>query len=104
MKIKQLLLYFLGIVLLVFGNRDLWDELKDFYQEKERKKKLLHVNDAVVDRFETQTLAYDPVSKRLKNPSHYFQLIGLGNINFKATRKGTSRIESDNDEDATSSQ
>ena len=103
MKVKSIFLYLLGLGLLLFGNRDLWDELQESWKEEKKQKDLLLVNKDVEKRFETQKLEYDSVSKKWTNPKYYFQVINAGSPNFKALKKST-KVETDSDEDASDSQ
>ena len=104
MKAKPVFLYILGIGFLLFGNRDLWDELQESWKEEKRQQSLLDININIEKRFETQKLEYDSVSKKWRNPKYYFQVINLGSPNFKALKKGRTAIETDTDEDASDSQ
>lgn len=104
MKPKPIFLYLIGIGLLLFGNRDFWDELQESWKEEKKLKETLEVNKNVENGFETQKLEYDSVSKKWSNPNYYFQVINAGNPNFKALKKGKTTIETDTDEDASDSQ
>lgn len=105
MKPKHIFLYLLGIGLLLFGNRDLWDKLKIAREKEKQQKALAEANKDVEKRFETQRLQYDSVAKTWKNPNYYFQTVHLGNVNFKALKqKGRSTVESNDDENASDSQ
>ncbi len=104
MKPKHLFLYLLGIALLLFGNRDLWDELQESWEKEKKQKALVEANKDVEKRFETQRLQYDSISKTWKNPTYYFQIVNLGNLNFKALKKkGRTTVEIDDDENASDS-
>ncbi len=103
MRKRGILFYLAGIILFLAGNRDLWDELLDLVRQKEELKKQAHINDDIERRFQVQKLQYDSISQKLKNPSFYFQLVGIGNVNFKAGKKIVTRVEKDDDENATDS-
>lgn len=105
MKIRPILLYITGLFLLIFGNRDLWDEVREERREAEKNQKLLtEANRDLEKRFEVQQLEYDSLNNQWKNPHYYFQLVNASYINFKALNK-TKRtsIESDDDEIASDS-
>ncbi len=103
MKKKGILFYLASVILFLVGNRDLWDELCDFARHKEVLKEQAKVNDDIEKRFEVQKLHLDTITNKLKNPAFYFQLVGLGNVNFKATKKVITRVEHDDDENASDS-
>ncbi len=105
MKIKAFFLYGIGIALLIFGNRELWDKLKAEKEEKQQRQALADANEKVkLESFEVQKLEYDSVSGQWKNPDYYFQVINAGNPNFKALKKGSVKVESNTDENASDSQ
>ncbi len=103
MRKRGILLYLTGIILFLAGNRNLWDELRDLERRKEELKKQARINDNIENRFEVQTLKYDSISKKIKNPEFYFQIIELGDVNFRAGKKAVTRVERDDDENATES-
>lgn len=89
MKVKAIFLYSLAVLLLIFGNRDLWDEVLEQRELAEQDKKL--VAELVKNSekpFEVQQLQYDSIARQWKNPHHYFQLINVSYVNFKAINKG----------------
>ncbi|KOS04890.1 hypothetical protein AM493_01660 [Flavobacterium akiainvivens] len=105
MKLKPVLLYLTGIALLIFGNRDLWDELQEERAEKQRQQDLAQLQkDVLKQQFDSQKLQYDSLTKKWKNPEFYFQVVNVGKVNFKALKKGKTKVETDTDEDATDSQ
>lgn len=106
MKIKPLFLYLTGVVLLVFGNRELWDELQEARELKEKQQALAEAgNEVKKEIFETQKLQYDSITKKWNNPEYYFQVVNAGNPNFKALKKkGNTKVETNTDEDASDSQ
>lgn len=105
MRAKHIFLYLLGIGLLIFGNRDLWDELKEAREREKKQKALAEANKDVGKHFETQKLQYDSANHTWENASYYFQIVNLGNVNFKALRKkGRTHVEIDDDENASDSQ
>lgn len=105
MKIKSVFLYLIGISLLIFGNRDLWDELQEDKKKVDSDKKLREEALKNFDKkFTVQKLEYDSVAQKWKNPHHHFQLINVSYVNFKALNKGKiTTIESNDDEDASDS-
>lgn len=105
MKLKSIFLYSSGLFLLIFGNRDLWDEvLKEREVAAKNRKLLTEANKDLEKRFEVQKLEYDSVKNQWSNPHYYFQLVNVSYINFKSLNasKKTS-IESDDDEIASDS-
>lgn len=105
MKVKAILLYSLAVLLLIFGNRDLWDEVLEQRELAEKNKKLVAESAKNSEKqFEIQKLQYDSISGQWKNPHHYFQLINVSYVNFKAINKGKkTTIETDDDENASDS-
>ncbi len=73
MKKKGILLYLASVILFLVGNRDLWDELRDFARHKEVLKEQAKVNDDIEKRFEVQKLHLDTITNKLKNPAFFFQ-------------------------------
>lgn len=102
MKLRSIILYIVGIFLLIFGNRDLWDELQEQKEEeKKARKTLAETGKHLKKEFEIQTLEYDSVNKKWTNPHVYFQLVNAGYINFNtADKEKSTTIETDDDEDA----
>ncbi len=103
MKKRGILIYLVSVILFLVGNRDLWDELCDLARHKEALKKQAKINDDIEKRFEVQKLQLDTITNKLKNPAFYFQLIGIGNVNFKAGKKVVTKVEHDDDENASDS-
>ncbi|GLB50427.1 hypothetical protein [Neptunitalea lumnitzerae] len=104
MKLKYILLYIIGLGLLVFGNRNFWDELQESRKKEKLEDEKKHVNDGIAKRFETQRLEYDAATGKWKNPNYYFKVINLGNFNFKTLNKGKTTVETNDDENASDSQ
>ncbi|UII25955.1 hypothetical protein LVD15_22040 [Fulvivirga maritima] len=105
MKAKHIFFYLLGIGLLIFGNRDLWDELQEARELEKKQKALAEANKDVGENFETQKLQYDSANHTWKNDAYYFQIVNLGNVNYKALRKkGRTHVETDDDENVSDSQ
>lgn len=104
MNIKNIFLYILGIGLLLFGNRSFWKEYQEAKANEKKAKAKAHANDDITKRFETQKLEYDSIHKSWKNPNYYFQVVSLGNFNFKTLQKGKTTIETNDVENASDSQ
>lgn len=105
MKAKSLILYLLGIGLLLFGNRELWDKIQLEREEKERRQALAdEARKVKAETFKIEKVQFDSISKTWKNPEYYFQIINAGNPNFKALRKGVTRQETSTIENASASQ
>lgn len=105
MKAKSLLLYFLGIGLLLFGNRELWDKIQlDREEEKQRQTLADEAEKVKSETFKIEKIQFDSISKTWKNPEFYFQVINAGSPNFKALRKGVTKTETTTSEDASASQ
>ena len=103
MKKKYIFLYLLGVLFLIFGNRNLWNEWQDSREDALKLKALAGANKDVMKKFEVQKLKFDSVKKKWINPNYYFQVVNLGSLNFKAIRRGHSSVERDHNEDASES-
>ncbi|WDF70014.1 hypothetical protein PQ465_06460 [Sphingobacterium oryzagri] len=105
MKFKNIFLYALGAMLLLFGNRALWDELQaERLANKQRERIAAQAAEAAAKSFEVQKLAFDSTTKKFYNPHPYFQLINASYVNFKALNRGKkTTIELDDDEYASDS-
>lgn len=105
MKFKHILLFAVGLLFLLFGNRKFWENYQQEKLKEKKRKDLIHANDDVVSRFETQKLVFDTITSKWKNPVVYFQTVNLGNVNYKALqKKGKTVIETNTTENASSSQ
>lgn len=104
-KTKYIALYVLGILLLLFGQRNFWESLlKEAEDKKEALKLRKEAQDAFSKKFEVQKLEYDSVKRVWKNNSLYFQTIHTGSINFKALKnKSQTVVETNDDENASES-
>ncbi len=104
-KPQYILLYSVGIVLLVFGNRQFWEK----FQEEEKKKLLEEkmVQEAKIESFkpfETQNLLFDEKNKVWKNNHISFHTIHVGKVNFPALKlEGSVKKETNDDENASDS-
>lgn len=105
MKLQSAILYCTGIVLLVFGNKEFFENLKKEQELiKEDELKFLEAEKHKNKHFEVQNLEYDPVKSEWRNPAFYFQIINIGNVNFKALKKNSKlQIETNDDEQASES-
>ncbi|MFD2940243.1 hypothetical protein [Flavobacterium notoginsengisoli] len=102
-KTKYIALYILGILLLIFGQRNFWESLlKEAEDKKEALKLRKEAQEAFSQKFEIQKLQYDSVKRIWKNNSLYFQTIHTGSINFKALKNKTV-VETNDDENASES-
>ncbi len=105
-KGTHILLYFIGIILLIFGQRSFWEELQLAQKQKElNKKKSQEALLAANKKFEVQELTFDSSERRLKNNDIYFQTVHLGTVNFKALKKpvSSSQVETNDEEYASDS-
>lgn len=105
MKLQSAILYCTGIVLLIFGNKEFFENLKEEKElAKENEKKDLEAEKEKNKPFEVQKLEYDSVKAEWKNPNFYFQIVNVGNVNFKALKKNTKvQLETNDDEKASES-
>lgn len=106
MQLRSIILYIVGIFLLIFGNRDLWDELQEQREEEKKARRAqAEAGEHLKKEFEIQALEYDSINKKWTNPHVYFQLVNASYINFHAAGKEKSTtIETDDDEDASDTQ
>ncbi|MCW1884930.1 hypothetical protein OKA04_09340 [Luteolibacter flavescens] len=96
------LLYAASLGLLVFGNRDLWEKIREEKRTKEAtRKQAEEARIASSEPFETQVLVRNPATGDLRNPHTYFRTMHVGRVNFKALRPArTSGTETNDDENA----
>lgn len=99
------MLYSIGIILLMFGQRSFWEEMLEAREQKELEKKMAgEAHEEDLKPFEVQELSYDPTENIWNNNSHYFQTVHVGNVNFKALKKtGKTSVETNDDENASDS-
>lgn len=105
-KTQSFVLYFVGIVLFLFGQRSVWEKYKEAQKQIElEKRQQREVEIASNKPFEIQKVAYDSVNKKWKNDHFYFQTVHVGNVNFKAGSKKETKttIENHDDENASDS-
>jgi len=104
-RAKHILLYALGIILLLFGQRNFWEELLAKNKEDEyNRKSAEEAKISATKNFEVQYLNYDSTQNVWKNKQYYFQTLHLGKINFKALKRDTkTTIEQHDDENASDS-
>lgn len=100
-KTQSFVLYFVGVVLLLFGQRSFWEKYKDaqrqIAQEKIQQSEVEKVSNKP---FETQKVEYDSITNTWKNEHRYFQTVHVGNVNFKAlNKKGIKTTIEDNDDE-----
>lgn len=102
-KAKYIVLYAMGIILLIFGQRNFWEEIQKAKKQKETAKKQANeARIALQKKFEIQTVVYDSLQKTWKNEYHYFQTIHVGNVNFKALKKTVKTTRETHDDENTS--
>lgn len=100
-RIKTFVLYLLGVVLLVFGNRkifsDLWNTLFP--------KKPIDYNKDIEKGFSHENIEYDSIQGRFVNHAEYFEIVRYGDdvTDVMKQARSTTRIESDNAETASDS-
>lgn len=105
-KPQSFVLYFVGIVLLLFGQRSFWEKYKEGQKQVELQKKQQEEAALASSKpFEIQEIAYDSIKQKWKNDHVYFQTIHVGNVNFKALKinKIKTNIESHDEENASDS-
>lgn len=104
-KAKHILLYAIGITLLIFGQRNFWEDIKKEERQKEAAKKAMKEAEIASSKeFEVQTLVYDSIHKTWQNKDIYFQTLHVGNINFKALKRfNKTTVETNDDENASDS-
>lgn len=104
-KIKHILLYAIGILLLIFGQRHFWEDILQTVKQKESAKKMAEEARVASEKaFEVQQLTYDSSLHIWKNMNPYFQTLHIGKINFKALPQGKkSTVETNDDENASDS-
>lgn len=104
-KAKYIVLYATGIILLIFGQRNFWEKIQQAQKESEAAKK--RSEEAFIasnKKFEIQELTYDSTKNLWKNKYPYFQILQVGNVNFKAlTKSEKTSIETNDDENASES-
>ena len=104
-KPQYILLYFIGIFLLIFGNRDFIEKIQANEDEKIKQKKSAELAENERNRkFETQKLSYDSIAKRLVNKNISFQtVIVQANFNAQKSANKVTKIETNDDENASDS-
>lgn len=104
---QHFLLYLMGIILLIFGNRQFWEKIRAEEEKKEQDSKRLEM--AAVEslkKFEVQKLAFDQVKKKWNNKHVSFQIIHLDGISFEranSPKAGIIKVETNDDENASDS-
>lgn len=106
-NIKHILLYLIGIVLLIFGNRQFFEKYKEEIDVKAKKdKKTKDAETESARQFEVQNLVYDSENKVWKNKNISFSTVSVGKINFEELKKieqGKLKKESHDVENASDS-
>lgn len=100
-RIKTFLLYIIGVVLLVFGNRKIFSELWDAIFPKPT----VDYNKDLEDGFSYEDVQYDSAQGRFINQTEYYQIVRYGDDVTEVMKqaKSRTRIESDNAESASDS-
>ena len=105
-KTQSFVLYFVGVVLLLFGQRSFWEKYKETQKQiQQEKRQQREVELASNKPFEIQEVTYDSLHKKWKNEHHYFQTVSIGKVNFKARSKKEIKttIEQHDEENASDS-
>jgi|GEM_PF-1285113 len=112
MKFKSILLYTSSILLFLFGNREFWKDIQNEQEKDEKKQKAIEeAKHNLEDRFEVQSVVFDPSQRKLVNKDPYFQLIKVSGIasiptdkiSVPETASSTVKIETNDDENASDS-
>jgi hypothetical protein len=102
---RHILLYLTGSVLILFGNREYWEKLKNEERRNVRKKRIEELSSIESSKaFEIQKITFDSVKKEWINKHISFQTIVIPS-DFKATNKveKITSIETDREENASDS-
>lgn len=83
--IKKTVLYILGLILLLFGNKKALEAITETLMPTKPK----DVNSRIEDRFEVQKLIFDTDKQKLTNPTPYFEVIKVGETGSQKVRKKT---------------
>ncbi|MEN4761040.1 hypothetical protein ABEG63_11955 [Chryseobacterium sp. C39-AII1] len=105
MKLQSVILYGIGVILLIFGNKEFFENLKEEKElAKEKERQALEAENEKKKSFEVQKLEYDSAKSEWRNPNFYFQIVNVGNVNFKALKKNAKvQLETNDDEKASES-
>ncbi|MFZ4861714.1 hypothetical protein ACL9RF_05965 [Sphingobacterium sp. Mn56C] len=99
-KGQSLVLYTIGLLLLLFGQRNFWEKLQENFTEKEAEKKQLAAAKAAREqKFEVQELQYNTKTETWENPNLYFQRITVGKVNYKPLQAAIKTTVEYNDEE-----
>ena len=83
--IKKTVLYILGLILLLFGNKKALEAITETLMPTKPE----DVNSRIEDRFEVQKLIFDKDKQKLTNPTPYFEVIRVGETGSQKVRKET---------------
>lgn len=102
-KLNGLFLFIIATFLLVLSRKDLLYGFIDEWRMRRKNAETTEQNPNEL-RFEKQTLDYDSIQKKFKNPSLYFEVVRLGNIDFKSYKRNEKKVEDgDTEENASES-
>lgn len=106
MRLRVIILYIVGVILLIFGNKNLWNGLQREREEGKKARRAQNlVGNHIKNSFEVQTLRYDSVRQQWINPHVYFQLVNASYVNFSNENRGKrTTIETAAEENASDSQ
>jgi len=105
-KTQSFVLYFVGVVLLLFGQRSFWERYKETQRQMQQEKRQQREAEITSKKsFEIQEITYDSLTEKWKNEYFYFQTVHVGNVNFKARNKREIKttIEESDEENASDS-
>lgn len=83
--IKKTVLYILGLILLLFGNKKALEAITETLMPTKPE----DVNSRIEDRFEVQKLIFDKDKQKLTNPAPYFEVIRVDETRSQKVRKET---------------
>ncbi|MFL9831696.1 hypothetical protein ABS764_12640 [Flavobacterium sp. ST-87] len=101
-KLNGLILFIIATFLLVVSRKDLLYGFIDDWRIR-RKDAQTTAQSPNELRFEKQRLDYDSIQKSFKNPNLYFEVVRLGNIDFKSYKRNVKIEDGDNAENASES-
>lgn len=90
MKWKSILLYSIGLLLLLFGNTELWDKLRAENQIRKQKRETDRRNKEIVPKIQTQKVFFDSVSGKWVNQTPSFRTVHVKESKDTATVKKMS--------------
>lgn len=91
-KLNGLILFIIATFLLIVSRKDLLYGIIDDWRMRRKEAQTTAQNPNEL-RFETQKLGYDSIQKSFKNPNLYFEVVRLGNIDFKSYKRNIKKVE-----------